>query len=91
MLSDGFDLAVHKPVIDTALRDAIPNGDLLTIHLLVQAGADVNTRYDDGDTPLVSVFIKFRAKFLSYERLLAVKPLAKISLGVFRYLSLKVL
>ena len=54
MLSDGFDFAIHKPVIDTAFRDAIPNGDISIIHLLLQAGADVNTPYENGDTPLVS-------------------------------------
>ena len=59
MLSEGFDFAIHKPVIDTAFRDALSNGDLPTIHILVQAGADVNMRYENGDTPLVRIALNF--------------------------------
>ena len=54
MLSDGFDIALHKSVLDAALLEAVPNCDITVIHLLLQAGADVNYRYDNGDTPLVS-------------------------------------
>ena len=56
MLGDGFVISIHKPVIETAFRNAIPNADVTIIHLLVQAGADVNLRYDNGDTPLVCYF-----------------------------------
>lgn len=52
MLADGFESSQHKSVLDAALLEAVQNKDLSITHLLLQAGADINFRYDDGDTPL---------------------------------------
>ena len=54
MLADGFEPAQHKSVLNSALLEAVPNKDLSITQLLLQAGADINFRYDNGDTPLVS-------------------------------------
>uniref|UniRef100_H2Y6N6 Uncharacterized protein n=1 Tax=Ciona savignyi TaxID=51511 RepID=H2Y6N6_CIOSA len=64
MLTDGLEARIDT--LNKALHEALPTCQLSTIHVLLESGADINSRDEEGNTPLIKAILLKNKELIIY-------------------------